>query len=130
MKKYLGLWIVALLVLCAASAWAFPTLDGISGLVTVPTAEVTPVGTVDLAAGDYEFVGTIEPGVGEFQLCSLFSPVLEFEDQATARFVAQHARAALLDARCAQTGHRLDPVGGGSVHDVQARLQPPLAIGQ
>ena len=49
-------------------------------------------------AGDYEFIGTIEPGIGELQLCSLFSPVLEFEDQATARFVAAHARAALLDA--------------------------------
>jgi hypothetical protein len=52
MKKYLGLWIVALLVLGAASAWAYPTLDGVSGLVTVPTAEVTPTGAVDLAV-DY-----------------------------------------------------------------------------
>jgi hypothetical protein len=52
MRKYLGLWIVALLVLCAASAWAYPTMDGASGLVTVPTAEVTPTGAVDLAV-DY-----------------------------------------------------------------------------
>jgi [NiFe] hydrogenase assembly HybE family chaperone len=49
-------------------------------------------------AGDYEFIGAQEPGVGEFQICSLFSPVLEFEDAPTARFVAEHARAALLDA--------------------------------
>ena len=55
-------------------------------------------------AGDYEFVGAIEPGVGEFQVCSLFSPVLEFEDQATARFVAEHARAALLDAANREAG--------------------------
>jgi hypothetical protein len=52
MKKYLGLWIVVLLVLCAASAWAYPTFNGVSGLVTLPTAEVTPTGAVDLAA-DY-----------------------------------------------------------------------------
>jgi [NiFe] hydrogenase assembly HybE family chaperone len=49
-------------------------------------------------AGDYEFIGANEPGVGEFHVCSLFSPVQEFDDQATARFVALHARAALLDA--------------------------------
>jgi [NiFe] hydrogenase assembly HybE family chaperone len=49
-------------------------------------------------AGDYEFIGANEPGIGEFQTCSLFSPALEFEDQTTARFVAERARAALLDA--------------------------------
>lgn len=48
-------------------------------------------------AGDYEFIGAAEPAVGDFQVCSLFSPVLEFEDHATARFVAEQARTALLD---------------------------------
>jgi hypothetical protein len=55
MKKYLGLGIVALLVLFAASAWAYPTMDGVSGLVTLPTAEVTPTGALDLAA-DYTVI--------------------------------------------------------------------------
>lgn len=49
-------------------------------------------------AGDYDFISAREDGVGEFFICSLFSPVTEFEDQATARYVAEHARAALLDA--------------------------------
>jgi len=48
-------------------------------------------------AGEYDFVSAREDGVGEFFACSLFSPVGEFEDQATARFVAEHALAALLD---------------------------------
>lgn len=47
-------------------------------------------------AGDYDFVSAHEEGVGDYFCCSLFSPVGEFADQATARFVAQHALAALL----------------------------------
>jgi [NiFe] hydrogenase assembly HybE family chaperone len=48
-------------------------------------------------AGVYEFIGAADAQVGEHQTCSLFSPVLEFEDQAAARLVAQLAREALLD---------------------------------
>ena len=69
-------------------------------------------------AGEYEFIGADEPGVGEFQVCSLFSPVLEFEDQPTARFVAVHARAALLDA-----AHR-------AVHVADERPGPLARSGQ
>ncbi len=77
-------------------------------------------------AGDYEFVGAIEPGVGEFQLCSLFSPVLEFEDQATARFVAQHARAALLDAaNCAE--RVVDGPRSGAVAQVRKSTNGPMS---
>ena len=49
-------------------------------------------------AGDYDFIGAHDDAAGEYQMCSLFSPVLEFDDQATARLVAQLARAALFDA--------------------------------
>lgn len=47
-------------------------------------------------AGDYDFISASEEGVGEFFICSLFSPVSEFDDPATARFVAGHALATLL----------------------------------
>jgi [NiFe] hydrogenase assembly HybE family chaperone len=77
-------------------------------------------------AGDYEFVGTVEPGVGEFQLCSLFSPVLEFEDQATARFVAEHARAALLDA-ANDDAPVVDGPRPGPVAQVQQSLEVPMS---
>jgi len=50
-----------------------------------------------LPAGDFEFIGAFDERVGEFRICSLFSPVLEFDDQATARFVARTARDALLE---------------------------------
>lgn len=49
-------------------------------------------------AGDYDFIGATDEVVGELQICSLFSPVLEFDDQATARLVATLAREALFDS--------------------------------
>jgi len=48
-------------------------------------------------AGEYEFISSRDDAVGEYQMCSLISPVLELPDHATARQVAELARAALLD---------------------------------
>jgi [NiFe] hydrogenase assembly HybE family chaperone len=48
-------------------------------------------------AGDYEFVGARDEAIGEYLVCSLFSPLLEFDDHATARLVATLAREALFD---------------------------------
>ena len=65
-----------------------------------------PVGgkhTYRFPAGDYEFIGGEHVLLGEYQSCSLFSPVLEFEDQVTARLVAALAREALFDAGNADT---------------------------
>lgn len=49
-------------------------------------------------AGVFEFIGAREDAVGEFQSCSLFSPMFEFADQATARLAAEAALAALFEA--------------------------------
>jgi [NiFe] hydrogenase assembly HybE family chaperone len=49
-------------------------------------------------AGEYEFVGADDAVLGPYLVCSLFSPVHEFADQATARLVASLARDALFDA--------------------------------
>lgn len=46
-------------------------------------------------SGDFAFLGSNEPEVGEFQSCSLFSPMAQFADQAGAREVAFAALAAL-----------------------------------
>lgn len=48
------------------------------------------------ASGDYVFMGNHEPGLGHYQTCSLFSPVFEFADQATAEATACAALDALL----------------------------------
>ncbi len=48
-------------------------------------------------AGDYTFISSRDESIGEHQMCSLISPLLEIPDHATARQVAELARAALLD---------------------------------
>jgi [NiFe] hydrogenase assembly HybE family chaperone len=48
-------------------------------------------------AGDYDFISSRDEAIGEYQMCSLISPLLDIPDHATAREVATLARAALLD---------------------------------
>jgi len=47
-------------------------------------------------SGDFAFLGSVEAEVGEFQSCSLFSPMAQFVGQDDARAVAQAALEALL----------------------------------
>jgi [NiFe] hydrogenase assembly HybE family chaperone len=49
-------------------------------------------------AGDFEFIDALDTVLGEYRMCSLFSPAMEFEDHATAELVARLAREALFDA--------------------------------
>ena len=48
-------------------------------------------------AGEYDFISSRDDTVGEYQMCSLISPVLDIPDHATAREIATLARAALFD---------------------------------
>ncbi len=48
--------------------------------------------------GIFPFIAAVEPGLGEYHACSLFSPVLEFADQDTARETARVAVEGLFDA--------------------------------
>jgi len=52
MKIGLVLLAAALLAVCAVGASAYPTNDGTTGIVTLPTAEIAPQGTLDLAFAD------------------------------------------------------------------------------
>jgi [NiFe] hydrogenase assembly HybE family chaperone len=49
-------------------------------------------------AGVYDFVSGREDAIGEYQACSLFSPMFEFADHASARLTAEAALWALFDA--------------------------------
>lgn len=51
-----------------------------------------------LGSDDYSFIGAHEDGVGAWEACSLFSPMFEFRDMASARTVALEV-ARLLHAR-------------------------------
>jgi [NiFe] hydrogenase assembly HybE family chaperone len=48
-------------------------------------------------AGVYDFIAAHDDVAGDYQMCSLFSPLLHFDDQETARLVAGLAREALFD---------------------------------
>ena len=77
-------------------------------------------------AGDFDFIGARDELAGDYQLCSLFSPVLQFEDQTTARMVAQLARDALFDAANAEPCEA--PVGNLSPASDAGPARPgPLA---
>jgi [NiFe] hydrogenase assembly HybE family chaperone len=54
-------------------------------------------------AGRYDFISANDPAFGEYRMCSLLSPALEIADHATARMVAELARAALFDAANSET---------------------------
>jgi [NiFe] hydrogenase assembly HybE family chaperone len=49
-------------------------------------------------SGHYDFMGGSEDGIGHYQICSLFSPVLQFETQADAVNTALAAIQALMEA--------------------------------
>ena len=50
-----------------------------------------------LPSGPYEFILGEEQGIGRYQMCSLFSPVFEFADQATAVATAEAVMRGLMD---------------------------------
>lgn len=52
-----------------------------------------------LPAGVFEFISAREPMLGDYQMCSLFSPMFEFVDPDGARATAVAALAALFDAQ-------------------------------
>jgi [NiFe] hydrogenase assembly HybE family chaperone len=57
------------------------------------------VGTTQLhqmPSGHYEFILCEEEGIGRYQMCSLFSPVFEFSDHATAVATAEAVMDALM----------------------------------
>jgi [NiFe] hydrogenase assembly HybE family chaperone len=86
-------------------------------------------------AGEYEFVGADDPVLGTYMVCSLFSPMHEFADQATARLVASLARAALFDKAHALVAEmpvaNLSPAAApaepGPLTQVAQKLDAPLS---
>lgn len=50
-----------------------------------------------LPSGPYEFILGEEAGIGRYQICSLFSPMFEFADQATAVATAEAVMQGLMD---------------------------------
>ncbi|AGA33710.1 Hydrogenase maturation factor HoxT/HybE [Thioalkalivibrio nitratireducens DSM 14787] len=67
-------------------------------LLRIPDAGTLRVGATaarDLPRGAVDFVGAYEDRIGAYESCSLFSPMFDFPDQATARAVADEVLAQL-----------------------------------
>lgn len=75
-------------------------------------------------SGDFAFLGSHEPEVGEFQSCSLFSPMAQFTDQDGAREVA---RAALDALQCEAESIRQVPAKEAFDDPKQAALERPMS---
>ena len=92
-------------------------------------------GRYEFPAGSYVFIGAHDPLAGEHQICSLFSPMLQFDDHDTARLVATLAREALFDA--ANAAVHTVPTGApapapvaaepGPIAQLQENLEAPLS---
>jgi [NiFe] hydrogenase assembly HybE family chaperone len=74
-------------------------------------------------AGDYDFIGALDETIGEYQMCSLFSPALDFADHGSARLVAQLALQALFDPANAEPAAVADATVDGDAPGPLARLQ-------
>ena len=55
-------------------------------------------------AGVFEFIGGFEPNIGDYQACSLFSPMFDFDDPASAHDTAIAALEALFDVAHREVG--------------------------
>lgn len=62
--------------------------------------------TWDFPSGSYDFMGGEEAECGAFQFCSLFSPVFEFADQASAEATAGEIMTALFADAASATDQR------------------------
>jgi len=60
-------------------------------------------------AGVFEFIGGRDPALGDYQACSLFSPMFEFADHSGAHDTALAALEALFDVANREAGEVLAP---------------------
>jgi [NiFe] hydrogenase assembly HybE family chaperone len=96
MREFGGVWYCALVTPWFINAMALPftEADIAAWSKAAPGEKVMR----QLPAGAFEFICGNEEGIGPYQMCSLFSPVLEFENQETAIATAEAAMNALFDA--------------------------------
>lgn len=75
-------------------------------------------------AGGFEFIVGEEGDLGRYQMCSLFSPVLEFESHGAALITAESAIAVLFDARLAPDAPQATGARSPDVADAAAARRP------
>lgn len=81
-------------------------------------------------AGVFDFIAGFEDGVGEFQSCSVFSPMFDFGEQVVARATAHAALAALFNAGArpgAEGPVDLPPPAAGLTCEAPAAQKPAVS---
>lgn len=86
-------WLSILVTPWCMNILLLPGSETMPGWIDFRTGESV---SVQLPSGSYGFVAGEEPGLGKFRVCSLFSPMHEFADQAAAIATAEAAIAELL----------------------------------
>ncbi len=76
-------------------------------------------------AGVFEFIGAADPALGDYQACSLFSPMFEFADHAAAHATAVAALDAMFDAANREAGEPPAPHRVGAAAEVGPVPVPP-----
>lgn len=112
-------WIGVLLTPWFMNAMLLPGAEGAWAPVAVGT-----VREHRLPSGSYAFIRGHEPGLGDYESCSLFSPMFEFETQEAARATARAALNALLLSE-AEDQDRAAQRAPERV--MEARLQQPMS---
>jgi len=79
-------------------------------------------------AGRFDFLVGEEAGVGRYQMCSLFSPVLEFEDQEAARIASTAALDALFDASLDPAAEKKAEAGTGTESAPENAVASPVKV--
>lgn len=115
MKKLLILGIVAAL---ACAAYALPTLQGPDGLLTVPTADVTPAGQFQIA-GDWSYLQSGLAGLELFGLTAMNDAVLDVR--------ALYGIGNAFEVGAAYMSNENDALG--NVWDVNAKYRTPFTLG-
>lgn len=78
-------------------------------------------------SGRYEFIVGEEAGIGRYQMCSLFSPVFEFADQAAAVATAEAVMEALMSPGSRDTTGRAGGEADRATPPVGDRLDTPVS---
>ena len=76
---------------CVVTPWSILVVLACGHRETWQHIPATHVRSVTLPSGDYDFMGMSDPILGEYQACSLMSPVTHVPDQRTAEAIAQQA---------------------------------------
>ncbi len=91
-RRWQGDWLGILLTPWCMNLVLIPGPDSAQQLGSIGST-----GCIDLPAGRFELIASEEAGVGAFAACSLFSPMQDFPDQASALATAEAIMVELFD---------------------------------